>query len=232
MEEIADDLQRSSPQVEWLMDGGIDVLQGDAESLHAVLGPKVQGGSGSAARISASSLIAAPSSSGSRSTQVNENSGFSRGTDFIRPQAVAPSGWVTLPSEAGWHRPLLLRGGGHRGSARPEEHRGPDVHAAGPPQPVCRASKRRRAADSGIWQKAIGIEPIGVLDTFFELGGDSVFGNQILVEINRALGVSIDPQRAFADFTIAALASLAEEQAVELLHRMTDEEAARRLDEA
>jgi hypothetical protein len=56
--------------------------------------------------------------------------------------------------------------------------------------------------------------------------------DQILVEINRALGVSIDPQRAFADFTIAALASLAEEQAVELLHRMTDEEAARRLDEA
>jgi NAD(P)-dependent dehydrogenase (short-subunit alcohol dehydrogenase family)/acyl carrier protein len=66
--------------------------------------------------------------------------------------------------------------------------------------------ERRIAA---IWQKSLGIEPIGANDSFFELGGDSVFGNQILVEINRTLGVAIDPMKAFQNFTISHLAGLA-----------------------
>jgi acyl transferase domain-containing protein/acyl carrier protein/NAD(P)-dependent dehydrogenase (short-subunit alcohol dehydrogenase family) len=82
-----------------------------------------------------------------------------------------------------------------------------------------------------IWQKSLGIEPVGVLDSFFELGGDSVFGNQILVEINRALGVTIDPERAFQDLTVAHLATLAEEQMVVRLRQMSEEEAARLLAE-
>jgi acyl transferase domain-containing protein/acyl carrier protein len=68
-------------------------------------------------------------------------------------------------------------------------------------------TERRIAA---IWQRSLGIEPIGVLDRFFELGGDSVFANQILLEVNRALGVIIDPRAAFEDFTIANLAAIAE----------------------
>jgi acyl carrier protein len=86
--------------------------------------------------------------------------------------------------------------------------------------------ERRIAA---IWQKSLGVEPIGVHDSFFELGGDSVFGNQVLVEIGRALGVSIDPGAAFAQFTIAHLAELAEARMLERLEQMSDEEAARLL---
>lgn len=86
--------------------------------------------------------------------------------------------------------------------------------------------ERRIAA---IWQRSLGIEPIGVLDSFFELGGDSVFGNQILVEINRALGVTVDPERAFKEFTVAQLAALAEEQTLAQLEDMSDEQAARLL---
>lgn len=65
--------------------------------------------------------------------------------------------------------------------------------------------ERRIAA---IWQQSLGIEPVGVHDSFFELGGDSVSGNQILVEINRAVGVAIDPESAFQDFTVSHLAKL------------------------
>jgi acyl carrier protein/short-subunit dehydrogenase len=86
--------------------------------------------------------------------------------------------------------------------------------------------ERRIAA---ILQKALGIEPVGVHDSFFELGGDSVFGNQVLVEINRALGVTIDPELAFQRLTAAHLTELAEAQLLDRLDRMGEDEAARLL---
>jgi acyl transferase domain-containing protein/acyl carrier protein len=67
-------------------------------------------------------------------------------------------------------------------------------------------AERRIAA---IWQQSLGIEPVGVHDSFFELGGDSVAGNRILVEINQTAGVTIDPEEAFQDFTVSHLAELA-----------------------
>jgi acyl transferase domain-containing protein/acyl carrier protein len=82
---------------------------------------------------------------------------------------------------------------------------------------------------TGILQKALGIEPVGVHDSFFELGGDSVFGNQILVEINRALGVTIDPELAFQHLTAAHLTELAEAQLLDRLDQMGEDEAARLL---
>ncbi|MBO4206270.1 type I polyketide synthase, partial [Micromonospora echinofusca] len=82
-----------------------------------------------------------------------------------------------------------------------------------------------------IWQKSLGIEPIGVLDSFFELGGDSVMGNQILVETNRALGVQIRPETAFGDFTVANHAKLAEAAMVAMLDELSEDEVARLLGE-
>lgn len=83
---------------------------------------------------------------------------------------------------------------------------------------------------AGILQSALGLSAIGVLDGFFELGGDSVFANQILAQINRALGVSIQPRQAFDDFTVAHLAELAEGQAIERFAAMPADEAAELLD--
>ncbi len=79
---------------------------------------------------------------------------------------------------------------------------------------------------AGIWQSALGLSSIGVLDGFFELGGDSVFANQILAQVNRALGVSIEPRQAFEDFSVARLAALAEEQAIARFAAMSPDEAA------
>ncbi len=79
-----------------------------------------------------------------------------------------------------------------------------------------------------VWQNALGIEPIGVFDSFFELGGDSVFANRMLIEMNRALGVSIDPELAFGRLTVADLAALAEEQMQKNLMDMSEGEAEER----
>ncbi|MEV0727363.1 SDR family NAD(P)-dependent oxidoreductase [Polymorphospora sp. NPDC050346] len=83
-----------------------------------------------------------------------------------------------------------------------------------------------------IWQKSMGIEPIGVHDRFFELGGDSVLANQILVEVNRVLGVRIQPDGAFTDFTVEHLARMAQEQVLAMLDGLTEDEAVRRLEDA
>lgn len=76
-----------------------------------------------------------------------------------------------------------------------------------------------------LWQLSLGIERIGVFDGFFELGGDSVFANQMVIEINQSLGVKIDANRAFEEFTVAHIAALSEESLVGRLAAMTDEEA-------
>jgi len=83
----------------------------------------------------------------------------------------------------------------------------------------------------GIWQASLGMEPIGVFDEFFELGGDSVFGNQIILQVNRLLNVAIEPEDAFDDFTIAHLAEVAERQMLHRVESLTDAEAAALLED-
>lgn len=92
-----------------------------------------------------------------------------------------------------------------------------------------RTELERRVA--GLWQASLGIDAVGVHDGFFELGGDSVFANQILVQLSRALEVELDPEAAFEDFTVATLAALAEAALVERVASMSEEDAARLLEE-
>jgi len=84
---------------------------------------------------------------------------------------------------------------------------------------------------ASIWQTSLGIDKVGAFDGFFELGGDSVFGNQILLDVGGALGVTIDADAAFEDFTVAAIAALAEAAMVGELQEMTEEDVERLLAE-
>jgi acyl transferase domain-containing protein/acyl carrier protein len=97
----------------------------------------------------------------------------------------------------------LLRNVGRQAQASPRPELGHEYVAARTP------TEQQIVA---IWQSSLGMEPIGVLDEFFELGGDSVFANQIILQVNRVLGVAIAPEDAFKDFTIAHLADIAEQQ--------------------
>jgi acyl transferase domain-containing protein/acyl carrier protein len=113
----------------------------------------------------------------------------------------------------------MLKSTGTQQSARPDL----SAKYVPPRNPI----EQRIAA---IWQRSLAIERVGVLDSFFELGGDSVFANQMIVEVNRSLGISIEPERAFEQLTVAHLAELSQEQALEALQDMTDAEAERLLD--
>jgi len=59
----------------------------------------------------------------------------------------------------------------------------------------------------GLWERVLGIRPIGVHDDFFELGGDSLQGLQML-SLAREAGYALDPEDLFDRQTIAALAEV------------------------
>ncbi|MFN6571977.1 SDR family NAD(P)-dependent oxidoreductase [Dendronalium sp. ChiSLP03b] len=62
-------------------------------------------------------------------------------------------------------------------------------------------------AIANIWQKLLGIGQIGIHDSFFELGGDSVLGIQVSARAAKA-GFRLTPQQLFEHQTIAKLAEV------------------------
>jgi len=59
-----------------------------------------------------------------------------------------------------------------------------------------------------VWEDALGIERIGVHDSFFELGGDSLLATHILPRLRENLQVELTLRDIFETPTIAGLASL------------------------
>ncbi|MEG4344557.1 beta-ketoacyl synthase N-terminal-like domain-containing protein [Microcoleus sp. A003_D6] len=59
-----------------------------------------------------------------------------------------------------------------------------------------------------IWQEFLGIEPIGINDDFFDLGGDSLLAVQLITKLNETLQKSLSPHSLLQSSTIAALAAL------------------------
>jgi acyl transferase domain-containing protein/acyl carrier protein len=57
-----------------------------------------------------------------------------------------------------------------------------------------------------IWQELFGIEPIGVEDNFFRLGGDSLTAIQLATRLRASLGVDLQVNELFDEPTIAGLA--------------------------
>ncbi|HEU4506953.1 MAG TPA: SDR family NAD(P)-dependent oxidoreductase [Pyrinomonadaceae bacterium] len=59
-----------------------------------------------------------------------------------------------------------------------------------------------------IWQDVLGIEEVGIHDSFFELGGSSLFAIQVLSRLRNEFNVEIPPAMIFEGATISALAKL------------------------
>ena len=80
-----------------------------------------------------------------------------------------------------------------------------------------------------LWRQTLHIDHVGVHDSFFELGGDSVLAAQILSLAQKAFGIRINPQDAFKAFTIERLAEMLEAALLSKIEEMSEDEAQERL---
>ncbi|HEV3294647.1 MAG TPA: amino acid adenylation domain-containing protein, partial [Streptosporangiaceae bacterium] len=62
-------------------------------------------------------------------------------------------------------------------------------------------------AIAAIWADVLGLDQVGIHDSFFELGGDSILSIQIISRLRAALGADLTPRVIFTHPTIAALAT-------------------------
>ena len=61
---------------------------------------------------------------------------------------------------------------------------------------------------AGIYAQVLGFERVGVEDSFFELGGDSILSMQVVARA-RAAGVVCRPRDVFVEQSVAGLARVA-----------------------
>ncbi len=68
-----------------------------------------------------------------------------------------------------------------------------------------RTALERRVTE--IWERVLGITPIGVTDNFFDLGTTSLVAARLFAEIEHELGAALPLGAVFRAPTIEALAS-------------------------
>jgi hypothetical protein len=59
-----------------------------------------------------------------------------------------------------------------------------------------------------IWKEVLGVERVGIHDNFFDLGGDSISGIQIILRANQSR-LQLTPKNLFEHPTVAGLAAAA-----------------------
>ncbi|MCP2256430.1 non-ribosomal peptide synthase domain TIGR01720/amino acid adenylation domain-containing protein [Streptoalloteichus tenebrarius] len=59
---------------------------------------------------------------------------------------------------------------------------------------------------AGVWAELLGVDRVGVTDNFFDLGGDSILGLQVVARA-RSAGLDLTPKQMFLRQTIAELAA-------------------------
>jgi len=75
-----------------------------------------------------------------------------------------------------------------------------------------------------LWRHTLHIDRVGVQDSFFELGGDSVLAAQTLSLVQKNFGIRISPQDAFKAFTIERLAAMLEAEILSKIEAMSEDD--------
>jgi amino acid adenylation domain-containing protein/non-ribosomal peptide synthase protein (TIGR01720 family) len=118
---------------------------------------------------------------------------------FLRerlPEPMVPAAFVTLEA-----LPLTTHGKVDR-KALPEPAAAAELAGSAPPRD---AREERLAA---VWREVLGLERLGIHDNFFQLGGDSILGIQVVARARRE-GLLITTRQLFEHQTIAGLAAAA-----------------------
>jgi acyl carrier protein len=121
------------------------------------------------------------------------------GATFLRLLALGPVAGVVV-SPAGpeaWRR----RGAEAEGPGEVGLHARPNLRN---PYVAPRTDTERAVAE--VWQRLLGLEQVGVHDSFFDLGGDSLMATQVMTRIREGFGVQVQLPEFFELPTPAALA--------------------------
>ncbi|MEW5930969.1 MAG: amino acid adenylation domain-containing protein [Gemmatimonadota bacterium] len=70
---------------------------------------------------------------------------------------------------------------------------------------------------AGIWAEVLGLERVGVTESFFDLGGHSILATQVIARVRRTLGMEVPLQALFETPTVEVLARTMEERLIEAL---------------
>jgi len=84
-----------------------------------------------------------------------------------------------------------------------------------------------------IWQSLLGIEEIGIYDDFFELGGDSLLGTQVISEVRKVNRIGLPIHILFEKPTISHVAKYIEktQSTMQNLTMLSNEDKGRRIEE-
>ena len=121
-------------------------------------------------------------------------------TAKVLPDHMVPAAFVALES-----MPLTVNGKLDR-VALPA----PERDAVTSDQYVAPRTETEQAI-ADIWAEVLGVERVGVEDSFFTLGGDSIRSLHITSRTKAAFGVDLSPRDVLTTRTIASLAELVEE---------------------
>ncbi|MCP4176266.1 MAG: hypothetical protein GY756_00700, partial [bacterium] len=59
-----------------------------------------------------------------------------------------------------------------------------------------------------IWKEVLGLDRIGVLDNFFEIGGNSLTATKLLLRINRIFNINLSLEEIFINSNIRKTGSI------------------------
>ncbi|QSJ14567.1 SDR family NAD(P)-dependent oxidoreductase [Nostoc sp. UHCC 0702] len=83
---------------------------------------------------------------------------------------------------------------------------------------------------AGVWQQILGLEQVGIYDSFFDLGGHSLLATQIISQLRKTFVVEIPLTSLFSEAsTIVNLAETVEQLILEKIEHLSEEEAQRLL---
>ncbi|WP_217231805.1 non-ribosomal peptide synthetase [Streptomyces anulatus] len=68
---------------------------------------------------------------------------------------------------------------------------------------------------AGLWSELLGVDRLGVHDTFFELGGNSLLGIRVMNRLRERLGLDLDPHSVFRHRTVAELSEAIERHRID-----------------
>lgn len=71
----------------------------------------------------------------------------------------------------------------------------------------------------------LGIERVGIHDNFFDLGGNSLIGTQLVAQLRQDFQIQIPLLSILEAPTVEELALVIEERIIEKLEQLTEEEA-------